>query len=81
MKRVHKKKTPPYRPFVGQPYKKVFKLIAIELNKTSFFEFDDLGALRHAGFELWKRIFPDIPFPPDADVLRTQYYKDPGIET
>lgn len=79
MKRIYKKNTPIYRPLVGHPYKNVFILIAQELNKTSMYEFDDLGALRHAGFELWKRVFPGVSFPPDADVLRTQYHKDQEI--
>lgn len=78
MKRLHKPKSKPYRPFFGEPYKYVFWLIAEELNKTSLNTFDDLSAGRHAAFELWKRIFPKTPFPADADILRTPYHKDPA---
>ena len=79
MRRIHKKNSPQYRPLVGYPYKTVFIKMAQELTKTSLNDFDDLATLRHAGYELWKRIFLDTPFPPDADILRTQYHKDPNI--
>ena len=79
MRRIHKPTSKAYRPFVGEPYEKVFKMIADELNKTSLHTFNDLSALRLAGYELWKRVFPDKPFPPEADILRTPYHKDPGV--
>lgn len=78
-KQKYLKKEKPYRPFLGAPYRRVFMLIAQELNKTSLSEFDDLDAGRHAAYELWNRVFPDKPFPPDADILRRRYYKDPEI--
>lgn len=78
MKRIHKKNDEKYRPFFGAPYKRALLQIAAKLNETSMNEFDDLGAGRHAVYELWKRVFPGVPFPPDADILRTPYHKDPG---
>jgi hypothetical protein len=81
MRRTHPKDSKPYRPFFGSPYKQVFKEIADELNKTSLNEFDDLAAGRLAAYELWKRVFPNRPFPPEADVLRVQYYRDPGTNS
>lgn len=69
---------PPYRPSMGMPYKRILLLIADEINKTSMEQFDDLDASRLAAFELWKRVFPDKPFPRDADVLRRRYDMDPG---
>ena len=81
MRRVHPKNKPPYRPLVGHPYRWVLWEIAEELNKTSMFNFDDLSALRHSVYELWMRVFPGIPFPPDADILRTPYQRDPGTKS
>lgn len=79
VKRIHPKSSKKYRPLVGLPYKNIFLAIADKLNETSMHKFDDLSAIRHAGYELWKRMFPNDPFPPEADVMRTQYHKDPGV--
>lgn len=78
MKRIHAEKDKPYRPFLGEPYRQAAQTIAAELNKTALIEFDDLAVQRHALYELWKRVFPKVPFPAPADVLRTPYHKDPG---
>jgi len=78
MTRKHKKDAAPYRPNMGAAFKPVFQAIAAELNKTSLYEFDELAAARHAPYELWRIMFPDTPFPPDADVLRMPYHKDPN---
>jgi len=78
MRRIHKKGEPPHRPNMGKPYERAALLIAAELNKKGMYEFDALSTERHAVYELWKRVFKDIPFPADADVLRTPYHKDPG---
>lgn len=79
MKRVHKKNEKPYRPFLGMPYKRVALLIAEKINETSLEVFDDLDIERMALAELWKRVFPQTPFPNDAEVLRRRYDKDPNI--
>ena len=79
MKRIHQKNAKVYRPFLGEPYKNVALTIAAELNKSAMIEFDDLGVERHALYELWKRVFPKVPFPASADAMRTPYHKDPGI--
>ena len=78
MKQIHPKIKGKYRPLVGLPYKPALLLIARELNRTSLNNFSDLGALRHCVFEYWKIVFPGVPFPKDADALRTQYHRDPG---
>lgn len=70
----------PYRPLKGMPYKRVALSIAKEINKTSPETFDDLDVQRLADFELWKRVFPGVPFPRDADVLRRRYDIDPGVK-
>lgn len=64
---------------MGEPFKKAMLLIADALNETALMEFDDLAVGRHAVYELWKRVFPGKPFPPEADILRTPYHKDPGV--
>ena len=79
MNKKHNPKSKPYRPYLGEPYKIIFTMIADELNKTSMVEFDDLDVARLAGFELWKRVFPEKSFPKDADILRKRYHKDVNI--
>ena len=64
---------------MGAPYKRAALLIAAEINKTSMETFCDLDTERHAVYELWKRVFPNVPFPRDADILRRRYDRDPGI--
>ena len=68
-----------YRPYLGQPYKPVLDALAAKLNEDAMVEFDDLDVLRHSVYEMWKRAYPDVPFPADADVLRKRYYKDVNI--
>jgi len=80
MKRIHKKGTKQYRPYLGKPYESALLRIAKELNKTSLHEFDDLAANRHAVYELWMRVFPSVAFPADADILRTPYHRDPATK-
>lgn len=75
------KKENPYRPLKGMPYKRVALLMAAEINKTSMEKFDDLDIQRMADYELWKRIFPNVPFPKDADLLRRRYDLDPNVES
>ena len=79
MNRKYFKKEPPYRPLMGMPYKRAALLIAAEINNTAMDNFDDLDVDRLAVYELWKRTFPGVPFPHDADVLRRRYDKDPDI--
>lgn len=70
----------PYRPAFGKPYQRVLLLLAEEINKSAMETFDDLDAGRLAVYELWKRVFPDKPFPKDADVLRRRFDLDPEIK-
>ena len=79
MKRTHAKTEKQWRPYMGGAYRSAMELIAAELNKTSIYTFDALSAQRHADYELWRRVFPGIQFPIEADVLRTQYHQDPGV--
>lgn len=79
MRQKHKKTDKPYRPFLGAPYKKIALMLAKKFNETALADFDDLDVIRHALYELWKRAYPDLPFPADADNLRRRYDKDPEI--
>ncbi len=79
MNKKHNPKAKPYRPFLGEPYKIIFLQIAEELNKSAMNDFDDLDIARLAGFEMWKRVFPEKPFPKEADILRKRYHKDVEI--
>lgn len=71
----------PHRPSLGQPYKRAALLMADKINETSMEIFDDLDVYRLAVYEFWKRIYPGVPFPKDADVLRRRYDVDPGVKS
>ena len=68
-----------YRPLLRVPYKRVALAIAGKLNETTLDDFDDLDVCRLALAELWKRAYPNTPFPPDAKDLLKRYDTDPSI--
>ena len=69
----------PYRPLLGEPNKHVAQKIARKINETSMQNWKDLDVCRLALYELYKRAFPDEPFPNDALVLLKRYDADPEI--
>lgn len=72
----------PYRPNIGEPYKKIVLKMTNHFNKTAMpmYHYRDIHIVRMALEDLYKRMFPGEDLPPDVLKLHKRFYADLDLE-